>query len=150
MSWLAISNPRTLWRAGFLAALYGAGLDGDLQRIVARARAASWSGRAPNGIRTRAAALKGRCPRPLDDGGAVGFGRLGRHQPAVGTAPAYGKTPRTSKADRPRPSRPGFRAIPLAKIGRIRHGKRYRSYTVMTTADDLGGRHWTTRGHVHA
>src|SRR5258705_9427824 len=106
--------------------------------------------RTPNGIRTRAAALKGRCPRPLDDGGAVGFGRLGRHQPAVGTAPAYGKTPRTSKADRPRPSRPGFRAIPLAKIGRIRHGKRYRSYTVMTTADDLGGRHWTTRGHGHS
>ena len=48
--------------------------------------------RAPNGIRTRAAALKGRCPRPLDDGGAVGFGRLGRRRPAVGTAPAYGKT----------------------------------------------------------
>ena len=44
--------------------------------------------RAPNGIRTRAAALKGRCPRPLDDGGVVGFGRRGRHQPAVGTAPA--------------------------------------------------------------
>ena len=44
--------------------------------------------RAPNGIRTRAAALKGRCPRPLDDGGAVGFGRHRRHQPAVGTAPA--------------------------------------------------------------
>ena len=42
--------------------------------------------RAPNGIRTRAAALKGRCPRPLDDGGVVGFGRRGRHQPAVGTA----------------------------------------------------------------
>src|SRR4249920_3594564 len=65
--------------------------------------------RAPNGIRTRAAALKGRCPRPLDDGGAVGFGRRRRHQPAVGTAPAYGKTPRTSKADRPWPRRPGFR-----------------------------------------
>ena len=44
--------------------------------------------RAPNGIRTRAAALKGRCPRPLDDGGVAGFGRRGRHQPAVGTAPA--------------------------------------------------------------
>ncbi len=30
----------------------------------------------------------GRCPRPLDDGGAVGFGRPGRHQPAVGTGPS--------------------------------------------------------------
>src|SRR5438477_12870646 len=70
--------------------------------------------------------------------------------PPSGPAPAYGKTPRTSKAARPRPSRPGFRAIPLAKIGRIRHGKRYENYTVMTTADDLGGRHQTTRGHVHA
>src|SRR6266487_1327120 len=58
--------------------------------------------------------------------------------PPSGPAPAYGKTPRSSKADRPRPSRPGFRAIPLAKIGRIRHGKRYGNYTVMTTADDLG------------
>jgi len=29
MSWLAISNPRALCRAGFLAALCGAGLDGD-------------------------------------------------------------------------------------------------------------------------
>ena len=40
----------------------------------------------------------------------------------------------------------GFRAIPLAKIVSIRHGKRYENYTVMTTADDLGRRHWTTRG----
>src|SRR3954451_16456388 len=29
----------------------------------------TWSGRAPNGIRTRATALKGRRPGPLDDGG---------------------------------------------------------------------------------
>src|SRR6185437_5703435 len=29
--------------------------------------------------------------------------------PPSGRAPAYGKTPRTSKADRPWPSRPGFR-----------------------------------------
>src|SRR6266704_1767411 len=70
--------------------------------------------------------------------------------PPSGPAPAYGKTTRTSKADRPRPSRPGFRAIPLAKIGRIRHGKRYGNYTVMTTADDLGRRQWTTRGHLGA
>jgi hypothetical protein len=49
------------------------------------------SERAPNGIRTRAAALKGRCPRPLDDGGAVGFGRRGRHQPAVGDRPSIGE-----------------------------------------------------------
>src|ERR1700759_5541646 len=96
-------------------------------------RGACPAGHAPNGIRTRAAALKGRCPRPLDDGGAVGFGRRGRHQPAVGTAPAYGKTPRTSKADRPRPSRRRIQAIPLAKSGRIRHGKRYESYSELTT-----------------
>src|SRR5690349_21328331 len=70
--------------------------------------------------------------------------------PPSGPAPAYGKTPRTSKADRPWASRPGFRAIPLAKIGCIRHGERYGNYTVMTTADDPGGRHWTTGGHVHA
>ena len=49
------------------------------------------SARAPNGIRTRAAALKGRCPRPLDDGGAVGFSRRRRHQPAVGDGPSIGE-----------------------------------------------------------
>src|ERR1700743_980382 len=68
----------------------------DCLRDAARGRRQSDQMKgAPNGIRTRAAALKGRCPGPLDDGGAVGFRRRGRHQPAAGTGPAYGKTPRT-------------------------------------------------------
>ena len=80
-------------------------------------------------------------------GAAAGFGHRQRRQPTVWTAQHQGKTPRTSKADRPRPEwAEGFGAIPLAKIGRFRHVKRYDNYTVMTTADDLDGRHWTTRG----
>jgi hypothetical protein len=40
----------------------------------------------------------------------------------------------------------GIQAIPLAKTGRIRPGKRYENYSELTTAGDLGGCHWTTWG----
>jgi hypothetical protein len=40
----------------------------------------------------------------------------------------------------------GIQAIPPAKIGRIRHGKRYENYSEFTTVGDLGGCHWTTWG----
>ena len=66
---------------------------------------------------------------------------------AVPVAPAVGDRP--SIGDRHRNQQSGgyagqvgrgFRAIPLAKTVRSRHGKRDENHTVMTTADDLGGR----------
>jgi len=53
------------------------------------------------------------------------------------------------QSERPRPSRPGFKAIPPAQVAVIRHGRRCANYTVMTTADDLGGHHWLTWGICH-
>jgi hypothetical protein len=50
--------------------------------------------------------------------------------------------------ERPRPNRPGFKAIPLAKAAVIRLGKRCGNYTVMTAADDHGGHDWLTWGHL--
>src|SRR5689334_17832108 len=40
----------------------------------------------------------------------------------------------------------GIQAIPLAKTGRVRHGKRYEDYSELTIIGDLGGWRWTTWG----
>lgn len=42
----------------------------------------------------------------------------------------------------------GIQAMLLAKIGRIRHGKRYRSYSELISVGDLGGCHRTTWGYA--
>src|ERR1700693_1544868 len=52
-----------------------------------------------------------------------------------------GQTPNQQSGGPHRSRRPGFRAIPLAKISNIRHGKRYGNHTVTVTGDDLSGPH---------
>ncbi len=60
-----------------------------------------------------------------------------------------GQTPEPAKRTLSWHSRTKIQAIPLAKIGCIRHGKRYGNHTVMTTADDLGERHSMAGGILH-